>query len=458
MTSAPNRLRQLNGNNVLIFLGIFLLVSACAGTRQSSRSQADSVPQGPTVYNPRTGQYEPVNDRNLVDTVGWSTDHGATPPITSVVTKTARFKDIYEVGVLVPFEAGRIDFSSESLNPKTSRFLNYYCGMKLAFHELEAEGVRLNVRIVDTRESPAAVEEQLQILKDADVIVGPYDKESLKAAARFADKNKIPVISPWTPSITLDSPSEYFVQITPGLSTHAAATMSYISRIYEDAEVFIVGLDGGSTRSRTEVYRNAYKNVFNSTERVHELNLPSGEFNFPELDILSMLYEDRPNIFVMPFYLQNEQEFINAVLRKLHAEKGEKEVYVFGLPQWLFFSSVNPDYLESLNAYISTVQYVDFADPEVRLFAQDFFNRYAAIPEPAAWQGYELTMFIGRSLRNFGTGFLDEITVSSISEPVSVRPVFAGNGKPESSNRILYFENQNIDILKFMDYTFKKVN
>ena len=104
------------------------------------------------------------------------------------------------------------------------------------------------------------------------------------------------------------------------------------------------------------------------------------------------------------------------------------------------------------------MQYVDFADPEVRLFAQDFFNRYAAIPEPAAWQGYELTMFIGRSLQNFGTGFLEEITVSSISEPVSVRPVFAGNGKPERSNRILYFENQNIDILKFMDYTFKKVN
>jgi len=124
MTSVRNHLQLLNGSKVLGLIGILVFAISCTPSRQASSGDNNAARKGPMVYNPKTGEYEPAGDRNLVDTARWRTDPNAAPPISASKSKTARFKEVYNVDLLIPFEANRINFSGESINPKSSRFLH----------------------------------------------------------------------------------------------------------------------------------------------------------------------------------------------------------------------------------------------------------------------------------------------------------------------------------------------
>lgn len=456
MTSAPSRLPQLSGSKILLIV-LCAFITACTGTRKTATT-GTTKEEGHLVYNPKTGEYERVRDpRSLIDTVKWKSDPDAAPPISANTPRAEGKKDVYAVSMFMPFNAQRYTYFQDDINPKTSRFLHYYCGSLMALDELKREGVHINVSVVDTREDLEETRRKLKDHEHADVIIGPYERSCLEAAADFAEKKQIPVISPWTPSFSLNRPSEYFVQITPGLANHAEATMAFIARNYRSPRVLIVGQNGGDTDSRVTLYRKAFNDQFGVSNGLEELKLPKSGYDFSEMDIGSMLKEKVPYVIIMPYYLHSDQEFINAVLRKLHAEKGASDVTVFGLPQWLQFGNINADYLESLNAHISAVQFADGDDPVYQQFAGDFYETYHTVPEPSAWQGYQLVLYVGRNLNRYGTGFLHDLAMVSEGGDFELRPVFEEGARPESNNKILYLQNDKINILMFKDYAYRKV-
>ena len=173
-------------------------------------------------------------------------------------------------------------------------------------------------------------------------------------------------------------------------------------------------------------------------------------------DFTTIYVPDMLNVFVMPYYQRADEDFINDFIRKVHAEHGEVEVVVIGLPQWMNFRSMNPDHLEGLNTHITAVQFVDNTDEEIQDFNARFYVKYGNIPEPAAWQGYELTRYIGESLNNYGTGFLTDIS-SENNPDFRIRPVFQGEPRPEQNNKIQYFENKGVEILLFVNQQFHRI-
>ena len=148
-------------------------------------------------------------------------------------------KKFYDISFLIPLNSENVDFD-DRIGAKSRRFLNYYSGVKMALQDLAREGILINATIHDTRESVDVVEAHLASLKHADVIIGPYNRECLARAAEFADDQKVPVISPWTPSLNISEESDYFVQIVPGLATHADAAMRFASEQFDTAKYFLI--------------------------------------------------------------------------------------------------------------------------------------------------------------------------------------------------------------------------
>ena len=460
MTSAPNRPQQLSGSNISgwfasIVLVVLFALGACTGSRQTGTDAQNA--NWPRVYNPKTGNYEPVEDpTTLVDTVSWSDNSGAAEPIGAYDRRPEGFKESYDVCLLMPFNAQQHSYFQDGISPRIRRFIHYYAGVRLAIDDLERGGTQLNVKTLDTKEDERITKEHLEDNRKTDVVIGPYNRECLKVAAEFAAKRKVPVISPWTPSIALDSPSDYFVQVNPGLSTHAGAIMSYIASNFENPEIFFVGQQGGRTDSRRRTYQSAYDTQIPNGPGMVNLNLPTGTVDYPDLDMTTMLLEDRPNVFVVPFYSSRDVDLINGFLRKLHAERGEMEVYVFGLPQWIYYFDINPDYLEGLNTHITSVQFFDTQDAEQQEFVTRYFNKYSTFPEPAAWQGYELMRYIGSSLQDHGVGFLNSMVDMGESDGFQLVPVFGDVARPEQKNPVQYIENRGIEMLIFDDYAYRK--
>ena len=173
--------------------------------------------------------------------------------------------------------------------------------------------------------------------------------------------------------------------------------------------------------------------------------------------LVDLLPEKDTTAFILPLYSRNDEEFINAFMRKLHAEKGEATVYVFGLPQWLTFSRLNPDYMENTNVHVSAVHFMDPTDTTVYLFERQFLSQYGTIPEPAAFQGYTFMRYLGQSLYHYGTDFLEAISGLPDGYGVyNIQPVFRSKDA-ERRNPINYYENRAVEILEFTDHAFHRV-
>jgi len=444
----------LSGSNLALIV-ICVLLSACNTQKELKDVSPVIDPNVPTVYNPSTGEYEPVQDpAALVDTVKWVENPTAGPPIGAAVAAPGGKKEVYDVGILIPLKSDNIDFTGR-IGAKARRFLNYYGGVKIALQDLAKDGILINATIHDTHESVDDVEDQLASLKNADAIIGPYNRNCLVKAAKFAGDHKVPVFSPWTPSLKIKEESDYFVQIVPGLATHADVAMQYASENFDSAKFFLVATPENKDESRMTLYQDAYSKYNPGKEPLEKLVLDEASVVPDSKDLTTIYVPDVLNVFVMPYYQRADEDFVNDVIRKVHAEHGDVEVAVIGLPQWMNFRNMNPDHLEDLNTLITAVQFVDNTDAKIQNFNERFYVKYGSIPEPAAWQGYELMKYIGESLNKYGSGFLTDIS-DEINADFRIRPVYAGVPRPEQQNKIQYFENKGVEVLLFVNQQFHR--
>jgi hypothetical protein len=176
------------------------------------------------------------------------------------------------------------------------------------------------------------------------------------------------------------------------------------------------------------------------------------------MELQSYVNPGRTTVFLVPSY--KSETFVYALLRKLAiGRKAGDRIVVYGLPTWQNFGRIDFDYYENLNVHVSSGSFVDSYNPEVRLFKKKYFERYKIAPEDEAVLGYDVTMFTGRMLQKYGTKFplsLDKeeakyLQSTMLFEPVIENPTFNDN----MINKVDYFENKFVHILKFDNYYFQ---
>lgn len=461
MTSVPSLRRQLSGNKcwTVLLLAALIAGAGCTASKQAKKgpqpkddTETSDVPQ---VYNPVTGKYEPVEDpRVLIDTVEF-TENTETEPVGVIDKPGTEKKEVYHLTMLLPLDAQYQGAFLDGIDPRLRRFLHYYAGARMAIQDLNTRGIRLETEVLDCGESLESTRQLLRNLKDPDVVIGPYEMESLKEAAAFASKEHVPVFSPWTPSIPVEKHNPYFVQLNPGLEAHVEAIVEYIDTRLVHAKVYTVARDDVRERSRLDLFH---------TEHLEHPGLPPYEdliisdasADLNNTPLTAFLSKDTATVFVLPHYSRSDEDFVSAFLRKLHAEQGNSTVYVFGMPQWLTFGKLRPDYMESANVHVSTAHYVDHNDTTIHDFQRRFLQTYGTVPDPAAHQAYSFIEFLGESLEAYGTGFLEEVTSQSGSSDYRIRPVYMTDDA-EIRRPVLYYENRAIHILKYEDSAFRKM-
>jgi ABC-type branched-subunit amino acid transport system substrate-binding protein len=457
------RIRIHTHQLVFAVLSFVLLMSiGCSSSKPAQRSpsqgQSGEKEKVPMIYNPSTGKYEPVKDpQKQVDTI-WFREDKESKPIGSVETKEKGKKALYEVAFLIPFNAEDNVFFTANIDPSVRRFIHYYAGVKMALQDLADQGVKISARIYDTHDSPQEARRLIQALENVDVVVGPYEVESIRDAAAFSSRRQVPVFSPWTPSISLEGDHPWFVQLTPGLEAHAEAIVDYIDTHLAGSKVYMVSRNDAREISRLLLFRDAHERN-NTIQLYEELIIDDASVNLTDLSLKNVVDREGSTVFIVPYFSRNDEDFINSFLRKLHAEKETGTVYVFGMPQWLTFSKLNPDYLESANVHISTAHFMDASDPEVQAFQKRFLSEYGTLPEPAAHQGFEFVHFLGEALHHYGTGFLEHVSdrlSAPANENFDLVEIYR-NPIPERRNVPNYLENRAIRILRFIDQAYRKV-
>lgn len=471
MTLVQNHRPLLNGNSLIASILILFLFASCGilnPDKGAKTTPSDSVPtrdeKTVRIYNPQTVQYDQIPASEvIVDTVSLRdiTDI-STPPITEAdVSLKGEKKSSYHFSLLMPFNAIKYQNISNPVDPRGRRFIQYYAGARLAIDDLMQSGIRIDMHVYDTEESSSKVRKLLDDpnFQSSDVIIGPYRRENIETVSTFSNENQIVCVSPWIPGFEVPGNNPQLLQMTPGLEAHADAIFGHIEANYPDTDVYIVSRNSERERNRLNMFREAYQRISSEPDSLKELLISDNTSDLQNTDWLSIFENPDRAIFVIPYYSRGDEDFVNSILRKIHAERIEKEIIVFGMPQWMSFRNMNYDYLEALQAHLSTISYTDRFHPKYQNFTSRFFDRYGIVAEDSAFQGYDLVSYLGKAIAENGTMFLSKLENKLSSEMnlgFDIRPVY-GNSSPDQNDLQTpkYFENRGIRILRFQNQNFQ---
>lgn len=463
-------------------LSAIVLLAACGGAKTNIPSPEIVTPEGTKVYNPKTGKYEfPTEITGQVDTVKWTdaspsvndpiesdpSQYLEEEPSTTTTTSPngSGIFSTYNVAIMIPFNADKTNSLEGGIHSSSMAALGYYEGAKMALDKLSNEGANLNVSVMDTKRSESEASSMLSrsALSNAHMIIGPYSTKPLSRVAEFAKTNSKPLISPVNTSGSITSQNPYYVQANPSLRSHCEAiTKHALSKYSADQIVLVVRKKDAEVR-RLKYFQDANKEIAGSAatpplrEYIIDATLAD---EFGELDLLPYINEDKTTVFIVPSY--SNETFISNFMRQVELSKADNEVVIYGMPRWMEYDRISYDYFERLNLHVSSANFVDREDFQVKEFYRLFFEKYGSLPDANAFKGYDMTLYFGRQLQKHGMNFVNQID-SEFEQHLSTKFEFdkiidQAASANEDFNQVNYVENKYVNILKFEDFQFKKAN
>ncbi|MCC6412027.1 MAG: amino acid ABC transporter substrate-binding protein [Saprospiraceae bacterium] len=420
------------------FLLLIVLIACNPAKRAATPAPSKPVPAKP--------------GRTPVDTLRWTTPANPKPPIglpdkntTKPGDKPRPSGDTYTIAYLLPFLTGQFD--GTKVPDKSGLALQFYAGSQLALEEISTlGGINLNVDVYDTETS----DEDFQRLyykprfDKAQVYIGPVRSSQVSLLAEKTRENRRILVSPESPNMDLTSRNPGFIQTNPSLRAHCAAIAKYVRKKSKAEDVVLVC-------KAKEADRLPFFHDANPSGKFNELIMPDAAANFDNTDLKKYLKYGRTAVFILPTWAS--QDFVMSFLRKLSAVKGSNRVEVYGMPQWMGYSQIDPEFLINLNVHVSSASFVNRDTEASKKFERSYFERFGTVPNDDAYNGYDVTMFTGSMLRRFGLSFPERIpreTFTGLSRKFQFAPVgVEGN--------VDYVENTFVYILKFDQFNYVPV-
>lgn len=431
-------------NISLGLFGLLLLLTACNPARRSAGPVRPNQPGKPIPGKPAP-----------IDTIRWTPNNSGKPPIRETPGKPTpgNAGDTYHLAYLLPFLGNQMTGTDA---PEKSRLaLQFYAGAKIALAQLSSEErINLVADVWDTQANDLDFQKLMTNprLEKASVFIGPVRTSHVEAFAAWTKSRRKILISPESPTADLTTQNPDFIQINPSLRAHCAAITQHIRKANRPDAVTL--LCKQKEADRLPYFQDANAAI-GGTTRFTELLVPDETINFDKIDLKRYLKAGRTAVFVLPTW--SSQDFVMAFLRKLKEVKGANRVEVYGMPQWRNFDAIDPEYLSSLNVYISSATWFDYAAPEVKAFQQKFFEATGTIPDEDGFNGYDVTIFVGRMLARYGLSFpehLEDGAISGLQGSLSFLKIFGTESVDDGRNAPDYWENTFIHILKFNKFGF----
>ncbi|MCB9353879.1 MAG: ABC transporter substrate-binding protein [Lewinellaceae bacterium] len=391
-----------------------------------------------------------------MDTIRWTTPVNPKPPIGNAPAQPGVQPgmpgETYRLALLLPFLTNQMEGNAV---PEKSRLaLQFYAGAKIALEEIsQTENINLVVNVYDTQINDA---DFLQLLNDArlnrsDVFIGPVRNSHLSAMSSWTKQHHKILVSPESPTSELTAQNPDFIQTNPSLRAHCEAITQYVLAKHGADAVTLVCKEREA--DRLPYFHQA--NALPGSRRFSELIVPDATANFDKIDLRPYLKAGRTSVFILPTWAS--QDFVMAFLRKLRTAKGNYDVEVYGMPQWASYESIEPEYFRTLNVHISSASYIDYSAPEVRVFQQKFYDATGTIPDDDGFNGYDVTLYVGRMLRRYGLSFPFRVQaepMEGLHNTFRFQRIFNNGAIDDGFNTPDYLENTHVHILKFEQYGF----
>jgi len=367
----------------------------------------------------------------------------------------------YKVALMVPLylnEVANLEVSKENL-PKLQKarslsFLQFYEGFMMAVEELENEGLKLDLTVIDVTDNVGTAQNALSQIrgKDLDLIVGPFFGKSFAVIEEYAKANNIVVVNPLSTrgSVVDDNPN--VVKVKPGDIGQILVVSNLVKNYYFDSNVFIISREKSSDSAflnQLEHHLNLVVNdevsvsgdAFLQFARNESQRLEMGNRMVSTVDVEGQVYSvndfktgttervmlnnsvkrycyDGENLGKLRSQLSgvrnnllvaygDDNVFATQVLNALAKETDRYPITLVALPDWAKFEKLLVDNLLQLNAIYLGDGFVDYNGEEAKRFVLDFREKYVVEPQMYAFEGYDMATFFLNALMRYGDDMLE---------------------------------------------------
>ena len=325
------------------------------------------------------------------------------------------------IALLLPFKAQSIDFDSLKLSKeqfKRDGYINistdFYSGVVMAMDSAKRLGISTKLNVFDTNANSLDLKTILlqPDFSSYDVILGPITPENLELTAKYAQKNNVPVVSPFVktknvhPNLFQTLPDENWMR-TKMINYVKLDTIPHHTLIIYDAKNLATA--------------NYLKSSFPEASLLTSVKDEDGNEQFYlMLDAVQpILLSGRTKVFLE----SNNEGIVSNVTSMLNAMNGktvlideeeneteiEREIVLMTTSKNRAFDGVNvSNYdLSNLNFHYPSV---NFNSPISDVFEQKYLIEFGTFPNKYAIRGFDLTMDILLRLSKYGTLFTQTFT------------------------------------------------
>jgi ABC-type branched-subunit amino acid transport system substrate-binding protein len=299
------------------------------------------------------------------------------------------FKKEYRVVLMLPFCIGMSDKWKVR-----ETMAEYYEGVELAIEELEKQGMKMNLVVLDTKMDSLEVIRLLSDpeMQETDLFIGPVYDNELVEVEKFCATYKIPLVSPL----------RYYPKTTgadfPLINCTAVDSLQYFyfgkhaSQAFRKFQVIVV--DDAAKNAKTYAARNFKKGYESASGRTCQII--DGKVATP-----ASVWNGKDSLLI--YYPGKGASSCSNGL----SIAGHDKWIVAGPADWLGIERVNYNVFNGV--YFYDAYSIPYNDTAYKSFRQNFRSQYGGDPERYTFIGYDQFLFFGTSLMAWDGRFYKKI-------------------------------------------------
>lgn len=302
-----------------------------------------------------------------------------TPAITS-----SPFEKEYRVVLMLPFCIGMSD------KYKIREIMaEYYEGVEIAIAELEQMGMKMDLKVLDTKQDSLEV---IRLLSDpemqkADLIIGPVYDNELFEVEKFCATYKIPLVSPlryYPNSLGADFP---LINCNAVDSLQCFYNAKMVAEAFKKFQVVVVDDDPKSNKSASRNFKKGYDLATGKSCQIIDGKTQTAEMVWNGKDSMLLFYVGK-----------GHASSSNGIANM----KNDKWL-VLGPAEWLDIERVNYNVLNGMYFYGNYL--VPYNDTFYKSFRKTYREVYGGDPERYTFIGYDQFLFFCSALMAFDHNF-----------------------------------------------------
>jgi LysM repeat protein len=422
--------------------------------------------KGELIYIPFMLSENPIKRNVDTSTVSINAGLAADVIIDSLIMDTALVvrKGEYTIALLLPFYLDANDemvenrnaLDKKSIYPKSKFAIEFYNGVKMALDSISSDSCKFKLFVYDTNGDDSLRIKSLLLkpeLAAVDLIIGPLYYDNFKLAAKFAQKNQIPIVSPVKQSNKLLLGNPFVFKVISSKSTSLKEMCTMVVDSFKTENLLAVAYSKSKEKRLIDSYIKTYNyQLLESEDTTLYSTIKTLEISTNINTVLGSLHPTKNNVIFVP---TTDQTFVTNLFSELTTTLNKKShqeyrVTLLGLEEWMSFENIDLPYFQTLNVHYCAARFINEEDSLVSSFVTKYVKQNETYPSKNTFLGFDLGCYFGNNLIENGTMFsgnaLKEFKGLSINLKFFKTGVESG------------FENTDSFLLKFEDFTLMKAN